>query len=248
MAEKQAGNGGGLFLFGVMLAIALIVSTTIAMGTVTKIKLTNQTITVKGYAEKDIISNWARWQGSFKIKTTDLVAGYTELEQDLAKVIRYLESQGVRKDTIIVSSVATSTQYKRNEKGNQTNEIEAYFLHQSVEISTADTALIDQVARGATSLIKEGVEFASGHPEYLYTKLDELKIEMLGRATADARERAEQLATNSGGRVGKLRSAHQGVFQITPKHSTEVSSYGMYSTSTVEKKVKAVVTIEYSIR
>ena len=248
MAEKQAGNGGGLFLFGVMLAIALIVSTTIAMGTVTKIKLTNQTITVKGYAEKDIISNWARWQGSFKVKTTDLVTGYTELEQHLAKVIAYLEGQGVSPNDVIVSSVATATQYKRNEKGNQTNEIEAYFLHQSVEISISDTALIDKVARGSTSLIKQGVEFASGHPEYLYTKLDELKIEMLGRATADARERAEQLATNSGGRVGKLRSAHQGVFQITPKHSTEVSSYGMYSTSTVEKKVKAVVTIEYSIR
>jgi len=248
MTEKSAGNGSGLFMFGVMLAVALIVSTSIAMGTVRRIKLTNQTITVKGYAEKDITSDWARWQGGFKVKTTALVAGYKELEEDLAKVIQYLKGEGVRREDVIVSSVSTSTQYKRNEKGHQTNEIEAYFLYQSVEISTSDTALIDKISRGSTSLIKEGVEFTSYHPEYLYTKLDELKIEMLGQATADARERAEQLASKSGGRVGRLRSAQQGVFQITPRHSTEVSSCGLYSTSTVEKKVTAVVTIEYSIR
>ncbi len=248
MSEGSAGTRLGLFSFGIALALGLVISTSIAMRTVEKIKITNRTITVKGYAEKDITSDWARWRGSFKVKTLELVAGYRELEHDLGEVIAYLKREGVSENIIEVSSVTTSTQYKRNEKGNATNEIEAYFLRQSVEISTSDTALIDRVSRGSTSLIKEGVEFTSHDPEYLYTKLDDLKIEMLGKATKNARQRAEQLVTKSGGRMGALRSASQGVFQITPKHSTEVSGYGMYSTSTVEKKIKAVVTIEYSIR
>jgi hypothetical protein len=207
--ERDGGINLGPALLGIALALGLIISTAIAMRTVEKVKITNRTITVKGYAEKDIVSDWATWGGSFKVKTTALVEGYAELEADLQKVIAYLKAQGVSEELIVVSSISTTTQYKLDEEGRRTNEIEA---------------------------------------EYLYTKLDELKIEMLGKATANARQRAEQLATNSGGRVGPLRSANQGVFQITPKYSTEISNYGTYSTTTIEKKIKAVVTIEYSIR
>jgi hypothetical protein len=246
--ERGARVSLGPALLGIALALGLIISTAIAMRTVEKIKITNRTITIKGYAEKDIVSDWARWQGSFKVKTTELVAGSAELEADLQKVIAYLKDQGVREELIVVSSVSTTTQHKLDEEGRRTNEIEAYFLYQSVTIASSDTALIDRISRGSTTLIKQGVEFSSNHPEYLYTKLDELKIEMLGQATKNARDRAEQLAVNSRGKVGTLRSASQGVFQITPKHSTEVSSRGMYSTSTVEKKITAVVTITYSIR
>jgi hypothetical protein len=246
--ERVARGGLGTVLLGVALALGLIISTAIGMRTVERIKITNRTISVKGYAEKDIVSDWARWGGSFKVKTAELVAGYAELEADLEKVIAYLKAQGVPEELIVVSSVSTTTQYKLDEEGRHTNEIEAYFLNQSVEIEMSDTALINRISRGSTRLIKEGVEFASHQPEYLYTKLDELKIEMLGKATVNARQRAEQLVTKSGGRIGRLRSASQGVFQITPKYSTEVSSYGTYSTTTIDKKIKAVVTIAYNIR
>jgi hypothetical protein len=60
--------------------------------------------------------------------------------------------------------------------------------------------------------------------------------------------RAEELAKNSGSEVGKLKYASQGVFQITPVNSTDVSDYGIYDTTTIEKSIKAVVTIEYSIK
>jgi len=248
MTNESTGHRPGLVLLGVALALGLIISTAIAMRTVERIKITNRTITVKGYAEKEIVSDWAQWQGSFKVKTINLVAGYGKLEDDLEKVMVYLRSEGVSKGNIVVSSVSTTTQHKLDEEGRRTNEIDAYFLYQSVTVASSDTALIDRIARGSTALIKQGVEFSSNHPEYLYTKLDELKIELLGQATKDARERAEQLAVNSRGKVGRLRSASQGVFQITPRHSTEVSSRGMYSTSTVEKKITAVVTIVYTIR
>jgi len=248
MTNESTGHRPGLVLLGVALALGLIISTAIAMRTVERIKITNRTITVKGYAEKEIVSDWAQWQGSFKVKTINLVAGYGKLEDDLEKVMVYLRSEGVSKGNIVVSSVSTTTQHKLDEEGRRTNEIDAYFLYQSVTVASSDTALIDRIARGSTVLIKQGVEFSSNHPEYLYTKLDELKIELLGQATKDARERAEQLAVNSRGKVGRLRSASQGVFQITPRHSTEVSSRGMYSTSTVEKKITAVVTIVYTIR
>ena len=74
------------------------------------------------------------------------------------------------------------------------------------------------------------------------------KLTMLAEATEDGYRRAKTLAQNSGGEVGPLRSARQGVFQITEPYSTETSGYGMYDTSTIDKTVKAVVTLEYSIQ
>ncbi|MBW1789207.1 MAG: SIMPL domain-containing protein [Deltaproteobacteria bacterium] len=84
-------------------------------------------------------------------------------------------------------------------------------------------------------------------PRYYSSKFDEIKIDLIGAATRNARQRADQFADNSGVKVGSLASASQGVFQVTPVHSTEISGYGRYDTSTIEKSVKAVVTITYSV-
>jgi hypothetical protein len=84
-------------------------------------------------------------------------------------------------------------------------------------------------------------------PQYFYNNLNEVKVRLIGAATKDSLLRAEQFAANSGVTVGPLRSASQGVFQITAPNSTETADYGSYDTSTVEKLVKAVVTVEYSV-
>lgn len=238
---------GGFFLFGVVLAAGLIISTNIAARTVRQIKLVNQTITVKGYAEKRITSDWGTWSGSFWSRSETLAEAYAKVEEDTGKVTRWLQEKGVKKDETSISSVDISTIYRKTEEGKKTNEIEGYSLSRAISVSSADVRLLSKIARESTILIKDGVKFNSHSPSYIYTKTDELKIEMLGLATADALRRAEMLAANSGSAVGKLRSARQGVFQITPAYSTDVSDYGRYDTSTIEKSIKAVVTVDYSI-
>lgn len=247
MGSQLPDRRGGLVAFGVILALGLVISTNMVSKTVLRTKLTNQTITVKGYAEKEITSDWGSWYGEFSTRSANLTDGYAKLEGDLAEVQAYLEKTGVAKDAMDISAVHTTTLYKRTEKGQQTHEIEGYRLSRSVSVSTSDVQLISKLARESTALIKQGVEFSSGSPSYIYTKIDDLKIEMLGAATKDARRRAEVLASNSGSRVGKLRSASQGVFQITSAYSTEVSDYGRYDTSSIDKSIKAVVTVRYTI-
>lgn len=238
---------GGLFLFGVVLAAGLIISTNIAARTIRQIKLVNQTITVTGYAEKKIAGDWGTWSGSFWSRAETLAEAYTLVEADSAKVLEWLQAEGVKTDEMSISSVDITTIYKKSEEGKNTNEIEAYSLGRTISVSSADVRLLSKIATESSILIRDGVKFNSHSPSYIYTKIDDLKIEMLGLATADALRRAETLATNSGSTVGKLRSARQGVFQITPAYSTEVSDYGRYDTSTIEKSIKAVVTVHYSI-
>ena len=202
---------------------------------------------VKGYALKEVRSDTVVWKGRFNSRDQDLVAAYSKLEKDLKVVLEYLSRRGIPAEETDVSAVSTTIQYRKTSQGYDTNEIEQYMLEQTVSVRSANVELVSDLSRDSTTLIREGIEFFSYPPEYYYSKIEDMKIQLLGEATQNARLRAEQLAVNSGGRVGALRAAAQGVFQITPLYSTDVDDWGRYDTTTIEKAVKAVVTIQYSI-
>ncbi|MCX6358148.1 MAG: SIMPL domain-containing protein [Candidatus Aureabacteria bacterium] len=237
----------GLFVLGLTLALGMVVSTFVAGRSVERVKSASQTIRVKGSSERRIVSDWAVWDARFSTRSRVLVTAYEKLQKDLAAIRVYLEQNGVKREDVALSSVTTTILYRQNEKGNATNDIDGYVLDQCLELKSADIPLIARLSRDSTSLIKDGIEFASSPPRYFYTKINDLKIKMLGEATKDAKARAEQLALSSGSRVGALRSASQGVFQITPPYSTEVSDSGVYDTSSIEKSIKALVTVDFSI-
>lgn len=153
----------------------------------------------------------------------------------------------IKQEEIIVSPVYTETLYRKNEKGNDTNEIEAYVLSQGIEAASGEVDKVSEVSRQSTELLEKGIEFVSRQPEYFYTKLAELKLEMLAQASADAKKRAEQIVRAAGNKIGLMRSARMGVFQITPANSVEISDYGMNDTTSLEKKVTAVVHAEFAI-
>ena len=111
----------------------------------------------------------------------------------------------------------------------------------------SDASRVTALARASTDLIRQGIAFESYPPEYLYTRLADLKVEMLALATRDARARALEMAKNSGSRIGRLRSARMGVLQITPQHSTAISDYGINDTSSLLKDVTAVVSVSFEI-
>ncbi len=84
-------------------------------------------------------------------------------------------------------------------------------------------------------------------PEYHYTKIAELKKEMLAEAAKDAKQRAEQIASSTGSSIGTVRSARMGVMQITPADSNDVSDSGMNDTSSLEKDITAVVNVSFAV-
>jgi len=237
-----------IIILGICIAAATIISSIIlSQGFLKVMKFTREQISVTGSAQKIIKSDYIIWTGSFKRRETDLATAYKKLQDDLVKVKAYLISKGANEKEIIVSQIYTTTVYKKNEKGNDTNDIEGYLLGQNVEIRSGEVDKITQVSRESTELINQGIEFFSGTPEYTYTKLDELKVEMLAKASENAKQRAESMVKATGNKIGFMRSARMGVFQITPVNSTEVSDWGVNDTSSLEKKVTAVVTASFAI-
>ena len=134
-----------------------------------------------------------------------------------------------------------------DDAGRETSEITGYALKQQVSVTSNDVEKIDQISREATELINQGILLESSAPQFFYTKLGDLKIEMLGEASKDAKTRADKIAKSTSSGIGSIRSARMGVMQITAPESTEVSDYGVNDTSSIEKDVTAVVNISFAV-
>jgi hypothetical protein len=245
---RQAGATTlGLLLLGLALAIGLVVAAAVVGSSLERIKLAGDKITVKGYAEEKVVSDAGTWRATVTVRAADLQSGYRKLEDDSARVLKLLQAVAGDAASASISPINARPQYEIGPGGVQTGRLTGYELDRNFEMSSNDVALIGKVAAQASSLISEGVNINSWPPQYFYNDLNAVKVRLIGAATRDAQQRAEQFASGSGVTVGALRSASQGVFQITRPNSTETADYGSYDTATVEKVVKAVVTVEYAV-
>jgi len=237
-----------IIILGLCIAAATIVSSLIFSKALLQMKrFSEEVINVTGSAEKRIKSDSIAWTSKFTVRDPQMTVAYQRLKENLESVKGYLLSKGIREEEIIVAQVETEILYQKNEKGNDTNQIEAYRLNQAIEVRSFEVDKVTAISREATELINQGIELISNAPEYFYTKLSELKLEMLSEATRNAKKRAEQMAASTGNKIGLMRSARMGVFQITPVNSVEVSDWGENDTRSLEKKVMAVVKIDFAI-
>lgn len=230
-----------------ILALGLVLSAQVAGSSLVEMKAVDNVITVTGSAKQQIKSDQAVWTGSFAAQAPQLAEAYDQLVESQKLVRNYLVEQGFSENDIIFSSINTETRNRILPSGQYTNEIESYRLYIQVEIRSQDVDKITVLSREATQLINQGVEFQSNPPQYFYTKIADLKVEMLALATQDAYTRAEQIAKNSKSRVGGLRAARMGVFQITPLYSNEISDYGINDTYSLEKEITAVMNCDFEV-
>lgn len=237
-----------IIILGLCIAAATITSSFIISHGLLKImKFKQEQISVTGSAQKEIKSDIITWTCSFSARSENLAGAYKTLSEKLPIVKKYLISKGIPEDQIIVSQIFTTVLYLKNEKGNDTNTIQGYLLSQNIDIRSAEVDKVTEISRDSTELINQGITFVSYAPQYTYTKLDNLKVEMLSEASENARQRAQSMVNATGNKIGFMRSAKMGVFQITPINSTEISDYGVNDTTSLYKKVTAVVSASFAI-
>ncbi len=207
-----------------------------------------QAITVKGAARQTITSDLAVWQIRVQGEGQQLPEAYSVLEAAAQRVRTFLTEKGYRPGEIGLAAIGTETIFQRDKDGEETNVVDRYRLQRTFTITTPDVERVHQTAGEVTQLIEAGVFVVSLPPEYYYSKVAELKIASMGLASKDARARADEIARNAGCLVTDVRQAHMGVLQITRPNSTQVSDYGIYDTTTIEKDVQAVVTLTLGIQ
>jgi hypothetical protein len=239
------------FITALVIGIAVIIAFWFASNAYKYKFKTNETISVTGLAEKNFESDLVVWTGNYSRKTMDLKSAYEQLKDDETKIRAYLNAKGIDDSEMVFSSVDLSKDFedKVNDKGDKIgSDFTGYNLKQTVTVQSTDLDKIEKISREITELIESGIEFNSSPPAYYYTRLSELKLSLLAKASADAEQRAQVIALNSGSTLGKIRKATMGVFQITGQNSNEdYSSGGDFNTSSRYKTASITIKIDYGV-
>ncbi len=236
----------------IIFAIAIISAAAVIGNAYKNRNQTNASIAVTGLGKTNFTSDLIVWEANFSKENIDLKQAYTDLETDKKSILDYLSSRGIAPKNIIFSAVSTAnkTKTKYSDKGEYTGEeFIGYKLSQKVQIQSKAVTKVEKISREITELLHQGVQLYSSAPRYYYTKLADLKIEMISKATENARIRAEQIAENSGAALGDLKVAKMGIFQITGQYSGEDYSWGgSYNTASKEKTASITMKLNYTVK
>lgn len=239
------------YLNTIIIAIAVIVAGYLLANGYQNRGKSGQAISVTGMGEQNFTSDLIVWRGSFARKDMDLKSTYAAVNKDQRVIREYLNSKGIKDDEIVFEAVNIQKDffYDYDENGQLRNTIfNGYNLTQNIKVQSKNVDLVESISRQVTDLIDAGVELNSYSPEYYYTKLAELKIKMIEAATKDASNRAEKIAINAGGKLGGLKNAEMGVFQISAENSSEDYSWGgNFNTSSKKKTANITVRLRYEI-
>jgi len=207
-------------------------------------------IKVTGSSKTDFISDTIVWKATFGSKNLILEQAYKKLDKDKKIISNYLIHNNVPREDFIFSSISISKDYENrtDRDGIRTREFVGYSLHQNIKIESKAVNEIEHLSREVTSLIDKGLEIQSEKPYYFYSKLSDLKIDMIAQATKDASLRAAKIAESANSSLGKLINAQMGVFQIVAKNSTENYTWGGRHNKTSKHKTASVTAkLEYRI-
>lgn len=234
-----------------IIAVTILIGILIAAATLKYKFRSPETITVTGLAEKDFISDQIVWRGNFMRAAIDLRSAYAALKTDEAEIRSYLNEAGIPDSSILFSSVDMQRNYdtRYDENGRPSGSVfTGYSLTGTVTVDSKNIPVVERLSREITGLLQKGIELNSRPPSYYYSGLNELKIDLLARAAADARQRAESIAKNSDAGLGRMKKANMGVFQITGKNSNEDYSYGgVFNTSSKEKTASITLRVDYQV-
>jgi hypothetical protein len=213
-------------------------------------------ISVKGFSEREVKSNFAVWTIKTGITTNDLLEGSKSIEENKRKIIEFLLSNGIKKQEIIQQNLNVTDKLARDYSNGDVGAYR-YIIENSLQVRTKNVDSIQFVSRQTDKLLKAGVIIAGDNEynptvKYMFTKLGDIKPEMLAEATNNAKTAAMEFAKQSDVSLGKLKKANQGLFSIEDRDVAITASMGeggyyAPSVNDIYKKVKVVVNIEYSI-
>ena len=228
----------------VIVTFGILISSLIFANKISK----NENITVTGSASKIVKSDSAKLGFSIRTRKINQKESFSYLKSQTPNVIKYLEEKGIKKEDIDVKSMNGYNVYRQNNNGYSTNEIIAYDASQHIEIKSSDVLKIKEISTDIQSLIDKGINIEVYSPEYFYSDLASIKIDLLKEASLDAKQRAKSMLEATNAHVGKVSSMRMGVFQITPADSTMVSDMGINDTSSIDKKVTAVANVVFKVK
>jgi hypothetical protein len=235
----------GSRISALILAFGLVAAALVFTGGFVQSRTADRYVTVKGIAERDVKAGLALWPLRFVATDDRLDVAQTAIARSHDAVIAFLERHGIDREKVEVQGLeVTDVLANAYRDGPAASR---YIIAQTLMVRSEDAELVRAASQKVGELVDAGVVLSSQSgpitPTYLFTRLTELKPEMIAEATTNARHAAEQFANDSGSRILGIRRANQGLFELLPRDRVT----GVSEESQVNKTVRVVATVEYYI-
>lgn len=208
-------------------------------------------VDVKGMGQTNFESDLIVWEGSYKRKKENLKDAFAAITNDKKIVEKFLSDNEVLTEEIIFGPVSTEEVFETifSQNGDVIGEkFIGYNLSQDIMIESNNVLNIEKVSRKITEVLNNGVQFYSHNPRYYFTELASLKLDLISKATEDARLRAENIVEQSGTVLSDLVDADMGVLQIVGQNSDENYSWGgSFNTSSKKKTASITIDLRYTV-
>ncbi|VWX59157.1 SIMPL domain-containing protein [Sphingorhabdus sp. 109] len=236
MSEKFIESRNKVWLTSAgLLTVGLMVGGYLLGDGLLRAKMADRSVTVRGLAEREVTADLATWTIAYSAQSSDLQSAQTDIDRDTTAITAFFKELGFEADALKPTG-ANVNQYS-------SNGIPQYTIRQRLSLRTNDIDKAQAAVARQFDLVRRGVVLEDGSGmSYTFTKLDEIKPEMVAEATKDARKSAEQFAEDSGTDVGGIKSATQGYFSINSRDG-DAGGYGV--TDTPYKKVRVVTTVNF---
>jgi len=239
---------GRLNLGLIVVAIAIAAAGAFVGSGFSKFRTADRYVTVKGVAEREVKADLALWPISFTATDDDLGQAQARSDRAHRTVMRFLAEQGVDSASVELQGFqvmdALANPYR---SGPVTSR---YTIVQRLMVRSTDPDLVMKASQHVARLVEAGVvlssgqEYGPGGPTFLFTRLNDVKPDMIAEATAQARTAAERFAQDSKSRIGGIRQANQGVFAILPRDQAP----GVQESNQLYKVVRVVSTLDYFLK
>ena len=234
-----------------VIAIAVIAASYNLSKSWTKTHYSYQNLAVSGLGTKDFTSDLIVWRASFMRNAATLAETNKLIKADNELIRTFLKEKGIDDKDITFTTVQVIRNYKNlyNNEGNVSGStFDGFTISQTVIVESKNLQAVEKMSAEISDVIERGVELTAQEPDYYYTKLKDLKIELLKQATEDAFLRAQTIASNAKSSLGSLKNASMGIFQITGQNSNDDYSWGgSFNTKAKFKTANITVKLEFDL-
>ncbi len=235
MTEYRHSNA---FLLGLFIFLGLSALGYLLGQAAIEYRLHDRSVTVKGLSEREYKADIVIWPIQFNKASNDLKQLYDAIDTTSSDIKHFLVEHGIAETDITFSTPAITDKIAQQYSNNRAPEFR-YSAFQTVTVYSHDIDTVRSVMGALSELGKKGIVFTgSGYDsqtEYLFTRLNDVKPEMIEETTRNARHVAEKFAADSDSQLGKIKRASQGQFSI----------YARDRNNPHIKKVRVVATVQY---
>jgi len=243
-------NQAAAAILGLLVAMGLTAAGYFVSTTLYKARLASNTVTVKGFAERDVRADLALWQITYSMTGGDLKTLYAQSSGNENALTGFLVQKGFSKEEIKAGTLQVTDLLANQYRSNAISESQRYVISNTITVRSNNVVLAEQSTHALNDLVKQGIVLTANSVNYQFTKLNDIKAPMLRDATQNARGAAQQFANDAGSKVGSIQSANQGFFSVDSRDSNAAQAsggegYTPPQPSTIDKKVRVVVTLTY---